>query len=161
MSTEGDRASVLVVLDVGIREAVRSDLPAILDLYAQDELSTSPKPTELTPIVEAFEAIASDAKASLFVAMESERVVGTFQMNVLRHLTQGGAPVAQIEAVAVAQASRGRGVGSAMMRFAIEEARRIGCVRVQLTSQKRRTRAHGFYEKLGFARTHEGMKLKL
>jgi hypothetical protein len=32
---------------------------------------------------------------------------------------------------------------------------------VQLTSDKTRTDAHRFYERLGFAATHEGMKLKL
>jgi hypothetical protein len=32
---------------------------------------------------------------------------------------------------------------------------------VQLTSQKRRTDAHRFYERLGFVRSHEGFKLKL
>ncbi len=48
-----------------------------------------------------------------------------------------------------------------MMRFALAEARRLGCIRAQLTSQKRRARAHTFYEALGFERTHEGMKLKL
>jgi hypothetical protein len=32
---------------------------------------------------------------------------------------------------------------------------------VQLTSSKRRTGAHRFYESLGFARSHEGFKLAL
>jgi hypothetical protein len=32
---------------------------------------------------------------------------------------------------------------------------------VQLTSQKRRTDAHRFYERLGFARSHDGFKLML
>ena len=52
-------------------------------------------------------------------------------------------------------------VGEAMMRWAIEEARRRGCVRVQLTSSKRRKDAHRFYERLGFVATHEGMQLQL
>jgi len=82
-------------------------------------------------------------------------------MNVLRFLTRAGGRVALIEAVMVSRASRAQGVGTEMMRFAIDEARRLGCVRVQLTSQKRRTRAHRFYERLGFERSHEGMKLKL
>jgi GNAT superfamily N-acetyltransferase len=146
---------------VVIRSAEKRDLAAVLDLYAQDELSTSPRPTDLTPIVEAFEAIASDPRAFLYVATQDGRVVGTFQMNIVRHLTHGGAPVAQIEAVAVSRASRGEGNGTAMMRFALDEGRRLGCIRAQLTSQKRRTRAHAFYERLGFERTHEGMKLTL
>jgi GNAT superfamily N-acetyltransferase len=149
------------VANVVVRIAEKGDLAAILDIYAEDELSTSPKPTDLAPIADAFDAIATDPKAFLYVATLENRVVGTFQMNLLRHLTHGGANVAQIESVAVSRAARGQGIGTEMMRFAVAEARRLGCVRVQLTSQKRRGRAHTFYEALGFERTHEGMKLKL
>jgi GNAT superfamily N-acetyltransferase len=48
-----------------------------------------------------------------------------------------------------------------MMAWAIEEARRRGCALVQLTSDKSRTDAHRFYQRLGFVATHEGMKLAL
>jgi GNAT superfamily N-acetyltransferase len=48
-----------------------------------------------------------------------------------------------------------------MMGWVIEEARRRGCALVQLTTDKRRTDAHRFYERLGFAASHEGMKLLL
>jgi GNAT superfamily N-acetyltransferase len=146
---------------VVVRRAENADLAAILDVYAQDELSTSRSPTDAAPIAEAFDAIASDPNAFLYVAVLGGLVVGTFQMHVLRHLTHGGAKFAQIEAVAVSRASRGQGIGTEMMRFAVAEARRLGCTRAQLTSQKRRTRAHTFYERLGFERTHEGMKRKL
>ncbi|WSF35304.1 GNAT family N-acetyltransferase [Streptomyces sp. NBC_01351] len=47
------------------------------------------------------------------------------------------------------------------MRLAVERARERGCGLVQLTSSKRRTAAHRFYERLGFARSHEGFKLSL
>ncbi len=47
------------------------------------------------------------------------------------------------------------------MRWAVDEARRRGSFRVQLTSNKVRRRAHRFYERLGFVASHEGMKLKL
>lgn len=144
-----------------IRKARRADLPAILDVYAQDELSTWARPKSLTPIADAFDEIAGDPRAFLYVATLDGRVVGTFQMNVLRYLTGEGGLVAQIEAVFVLSAWRGKGIGSEVMRFAVAEARRLGCIRVQLTSQKRRTRAHAFYERLGFERSHEGMKLKL
>ena len=40
-----------------------------------------------------------------------------------------------------------------MMQWAIGEARRRGCALVQLTSDKTRTDAHRFYERLGFAAT--------
>jgi GNAT superfamily N-acetyltransferase len=48
-----------------------------------------------------------------------------------------------------------------MIRWAIEEAGRRGCVLVQLTTDRSRTDAHRFYERLGFVSSHEGMKLLL
>lgn len=48
-----------------------------------------------------------------------------------------------------------------MMRFAIAHARARGAFRVELTSNVRRTRAHRFYERLGFVSSHVGMKLAL
>jgi hypothetical protein len=39
--------------------------------------------------------------------------------------------------------------------------RRRGCHLVQLTSDKRRTRAHRFYQRLGFTAVSEGFKLPL
>jgi GNAT superfamily N-acetyltransferase len=47
------------------------------------------------------------------------------------------------------------------MRWAVERAHAAGCVRMQLTSNKERTDAHRFYERLGFVKSHDGMKLAL
>ena len=67
----------------------------------------------------------------------------------------------QIEGVRVASAERGGGIGRAMIEWAIAESRKRGCGLVQLTSDKRRSGAHAFYEALGFQATHEGYKLPL
>ena len=56
---------------------------------------------------------------------------------------------------------RGRGVGEALIRYAIAKARSEGCALVQLTTDKSRPDAHRFYERLGFVASHEGMKLDL
>jgi GNAT superfamily N-acetyltransferase len=48
-----------------------------------------------------------------------------------------------------------------MMAFAEEEARRHGARLLELTSNKARQAAHRFYERIGFANTHEGFKKKL
>ena len=47
------------------------------------------------------------------------------------------------------------------MRAAIEQARALGCYRVQLTSNEVRHDAHRFYEHLGFTPSHRGFKLAL
>lgn len=56
---------------------------------------------------------------------------------------------------------RSRGLGGALVGWAITEARRRGCALVQLTTDKSRADAHRFYERLGFVASHEGLKLRL
>lgn len=48
-----------------------------------------------------------------------------------------------------------------LVDWAVAEARRRGCALVQLTTDKSRTSAHRFYQRLGFVASHEGMKLAL
>ena len=67
----------------------------------------------------------------------------------------------QIEAVRVSGSLRGRGIGAEMIDWAVEQCRARGCGMVQLTSDKSRTAAHRFYERLGWTRSHEGFKIKL
>lgn len=56
-------------------------------------------------------------------------------------------PSCHIGRMAVVQAWRTRGVGSAILLLLVEEARRRGCGTVRLSAQ---THALGFYEKHGF-----------
>ncbi len=56
---------------------------------------------------------------------------------------------------------RSKGYGEVLIRHAVEEARKAGCYKVSLTSNKRRTEAHRFYERLGFQRTHEAFRINL
>ena len=56
---------------------------------------------------------------------------------------------------------RGPGLGAALVRWVVEEARRRGCALVQLTSDVPRADAHRFYERLGFVASHVGLKLAL
>ncbi len=117
--------------------------------------------SRLESATRAFDEIDGDPRQLLWVAEADGRVIGTLQITFLRYLSYGGASAALVESVHVAASERDRGVGSTMMRAAIDEARRRGCNRVQLTSNKARTSAHRFYERLGFARSHEGFKLFL
>ena len=143
-----------------IRRARREDLDAIVALYFDDALHAAIEPRDADRS-EAFEEITNDPREMLLVAEQDGRVVGSLQITFLRYLTYGGARVALVEAVQVKASDRSRGIGSEMMRFAIEEAKKRGCNRVQLTSNKKRKDAHRFYERLGFVASHEGFKLFL
>ena len=144
-----------------IREARRADLEAVVALLAEDFLGAGREGGAQAAYAAAFEAIAASPDNRLFVADIDGAVVGCFQLTLIPNISLGGGRRAQIEGVRTAAARRGEGVGAAMMRFAIEEARAAGCVLVQLTTNKARDRARIFYERLGFVASHEGMKLAL
>ena len=65
-------------------------------------------------------------------------------------LAHHGAPSAVVESVCVDQSLRGRGIGRAMMVFALEQAAGRGCYKLTLSSNLRREDAHAFYRSLGF-----------
>jgi GNAT superfamily N-acetyltransferase len=148
---------------VRLRRATADDLPALVALLADDDLGRGREDPEsdLAPYRRAFALVDADAAHLLVVAETGDRIVGTLQLSVLPGLSRRGALRAQLEGVRVARGSRGAGLGAAMVGWAVDEARRRGCALVQLTTDRSRTDAHRFYARLGFAATHEGMKLDL
>jgi GNAT superfamily N-acetyltransferase len=148
-----------------LRPARIDDVRAIVELLAADQLGATRDGADddegLEPYRRAFEAIDADPAQLLLVAESGGEIVATMQLSFLPGLARRGALRAQIEAVRVRVDQRGSGLGGELMIWAIEEARRRGCALVQLTSDKRRTDAHRFYERLGFVASHEGFKLAL
>ncbi|UXS01052.1 GNAT family N-acetyltransferase [Agrobacterium tumefaciens] len=146
------------------RKAIEADLPAIIDLLANDVLGASresTQPEDMERYRAAFRDITGDANQFLCVAEDGDEIVGTFQLTVIPGLSRGGAKRAQIEAVRVAQSRRNEQIGEAMFKWAIDYSRSQGCALVQLTTDKARPDAHRFYDRLGFEPTHIGYKLRL
>jgi ribosomal protein S18 acetylase RimI-like enzyme len=146
------------------RRAARDDLPAIVALLADDPIGRGRETADaaLSPLYPAaFAAIERDPNQLLAVAEHAAGIIGVLQLSFIPGLTRRGMWRGQIEGVRVAAAARGSGVGRAMMEWAIGQCRERGCGLVQLTSDKRRTRAHRFYRALGFTATHEGYKREL
>ncbi|MER5454306.1 GNAT family N-acetyltransferase [Micromonospora sp. NPDC002389] len=148
--------------DVFFREAVRADLPAVLDLLADDVLGRTRDVGEVDATYEkAFADINADPRNHLVVAEGEGEVLGCMQLTFIPGLGRHGTERLLIEAVRIRSDQRGRGVGRLMMTWAIDRARQRGCGLVQLTSDKSRHDAHRFYLSLGFVPSHEGMKLSL
>ncbi len=150
--------------ELTFRDAIAEDLPTIVRLYADDplgrarEVLSDPLPERY---LEAFHQIDADPRHRLVVVVQQEEIVGTLQLSFLPHLVLCGGERAQIEAVRVRSDRRGTGVGEGMLDWAVDQARRHGCVLVQLTTNSERDAAQRFYERLGFQPTHIGMKLDL
>ncbi|RAN72591.1 hypothetical protein B5P43_32155 [Bacillus sp. SRB_336] len=148
-----------------LRRAVESDVGPIVDLMARDQLraaADSAAPERRAPYLAAFHAIDADPAHLLCVVDDDAgSVVATMQLTLLPGLARGGATRLQVEAVRVDDRLRGNGLGSAMMKWAVAEARHRGAALVQLTSDLSRHDAHRFYERLGFVHSHAGFKLVL
>ena len=143
------------------RAARREDVPEIVALLADDMLGAARETDVDDAYWTAFDQIAADGRNRLVVGEIDGRIAGTLQLTLLPGLSRHGMLRAQIEAVRVAAQWRGQGLGSAMIEWAIGEARGNGCGLVQLTSDKQRPDAIRFYESMGFTASHEGLKLPL
>ena len=145
-----------------IREANEADLPCIVELLAQLSPDT-PREDAGPPLPEsyrtAFQEIEADPRQRLLVVEAEERVGGCAALIIVPNLSHQGRPYAIIENVVVDAAERNVGYGELLVRYAMEEARRAGCYKVSLTSNKQRKDAHRFYERLGFRSTHEGYRV--
>lgn len=147
-----------------LRQATSDDLFDIVRLMSQDELGAL-RETLKVPLdacyTQAFQRIHEDKNQALFVVTYGEKVIGTYQLSLMTHLTFKGARRLNIETVHVDAPYQTKGVGTWMIEQALVYARHHGCTIVQLTTNKKRVRSKAFYERLGFRPTHEGMKLHL
>jgi GNAT superfamily N-acetyltransferase len=146
-----------------VRRATRADVVPIVELTVADQIGTPrDDPSDAAPYLAAFEAIDADPAHVLVVVTDAAGdVVATLQLTFIPGIARRGGTRAQIEAVRVRSDLRGRGIGGALIEWAVGQARERGCAIVQLTSNKARADAHRFYGRLGFAATHEGFKLRL
>jgi GNAT superfamily N-acetyltransferase len=154
----------LGLTDLAFRRAEAADLPAIVALLADDMLGQGREDASSPPnphYVAAFRAIDADPHQLQAVATIGDEVVGTLQLTFIPGLARKGAWRGQIEAVRIAAAHRGSGLGQKMFAWAIEQCAARGCRLVQLTTDKGRPDAHRFYERLGFVGSHLGYKLNL
>lgn len=146
---------------VTFRDARRGEVPQLIALLADDPISASRETPGSGAYWAAFDAIEADPRNRLIVGEADGQPVAMLQLTTIPSLARGGVLRAQIEGVHVAAGQRGKGLGTAIISWAMDQAREAGCGLVQLTSDKRRTDAIRFYQSLGFEATHEGLKAAL
>ena len=107
------------------------------------QLSQSAPPPNAEEIAEIIE---HDA-ATLLLAREGEKILGSMTLIIFPIPT---GLRAWIEDVVVDESFRGRGVGEALNRRAIEIALAAGAKTIDLTSRPSRSAANRMYQRLGF-----------
>ncbi len=137
------------ILEISIRKANIDDLTAILELYAQPGMDDG-KVLGLNEAERIFQRMSLYPDYCLYVACEGEHIIGSFALLIMDNLAHLGSASAIVEDVVIAPKDQKKGVGRKMMEFAMHQARKAGCYKLVLSSNKKRRNAHSFYERLGF-----------
>ncbi len=135
-------ASHVVTDGIEIATAVDDELVAAFDRLIPQLSTSSPAPGR-----DGLEEIVGNPETALFVARVDGTIVGALTLAFYRIPT---GRKAWIEDVVVDDAVRGRGVGEALSRAAVDEARRRGAKDVSLTSRPHREAANRLYQRIGF-----------
>jgi GNAT superfamily N-acetyltransferase len=145
-----------------VSRASESDVPDLAALLADDALGAHRESTDVEPYAVAFQEIDRDPNQLLVAVRDVDgHIVGTMQLTLIPGLARAGAKRLQIERVRLASSTRGTGLGTALFVWAHEYGQRHGATLAQLTTDKTRTDAHRFYDRLGYRASHEGFKRPL
>ncbi len=132
-----------------VRLACTSDLPSLLALFGDSEVSAAAPSEDLPPI---WRTILDQSALALFVADEDGRIVSTCTLITAPNLLREGRQHAFLENVVTHPDHRGRGHGRAVVEAALAHAWRTNCHHVLLQSGRADPRVHRFYENAGFRR---------
>lgn len=140
------RRGTLCVMSVTTVEIAREATDEVLEALHRliPQLSSSSAPVSAA---ELRDIVTSDSSV-LFIARLDNRIVGSLTLATFRIPT---GIRAWIEDVVVDESARGHGVGEALNRAALDEAKRRGAKTVDLTSRPSREAANRLYRRIGFA----------
>jgi len=144
-------------VNLNFREANESDVPALVDLLADDVLGAKREDISipLNPnYLDAFHSIEADSNNELTVVEADGGLVGMLQLTFIPYLTHIGSWRCLIEGVRIANTYRGKGLGTEFINWAIKRAKERRCSIVQLTSDKNARMLFGFM-------SHSDLKLHM
>ncbi|MBR4791279.1 MAG: GNAT family N-acetyltransferase [Treponema sp.] len=131
-----------------IRKISQKDLDTLMDLYVQLSPINEGLPAQKRE--EIWEQIQNDDKITYLGAYENDQLIATCFLTIIPNFSNQGRPIGFIENVVTDEKWRGKGVGSQLLKKAIELAKEQNCYKVFLESGITRTGAHDFYRSLGF-----------
>ncbi len=137
---------------MNIRPCTRGDRAGIIALW---ERVFPDDPPHNAP-AKVFDAKLLMGDDLLFVAEDAECIIGTVMAGYDGHR-------GWLYKVAVAPGNRRRGIGTNLVRHAVDALRAVGCIKVNLQIRATNTAVRGFYESLGFeaeARLSMGLHIR-
>jgi GNAT superfamily N-acetyltransferase len=136
---------------IKVRLATIADATEVARLLAMLGHATSPG----TP--EARLAAFLDKREHALVAYDSSAgasapLLGVVTLHVTPVMHRAG-PIGRFTAVVVDESARGQGIGTILIKVGEAHLAAQGCAMIEVTSNRKRTDAHAFYERLGYEST--------
>jgi N-acetylglutamate synthase-like GNAT family acetyltransferase len=133
--------------DMIIRKAGRKDYASIMALYRQ--LNPDDPVVDESKGRPVFENIVESESNFLVIAEINNSVVSSCYLNIIPNLTRNAHPYAVVENVITDQNYRNRGIGKAIMQYAINQAWEAGCYKVMLLTGRKEESTLEFYRSCG------------
>jgi ribosomal protein S18 acetylase RimI-like enzyme len=142
--------------------AVQRDLPRLVELLGilfESEAEFTKDPEKQRAGLQAI--LADPSKGRIFVAREGREVVAMASLLYTVSTAEGG-KAGLFEDLVVAPEQRQRGIGEALLKHVVAEARKEGVLRLTLLTDMQNERAQAMYRRVGFVGSPmKPMRLKL
>lgn len=136
-----------------LTKAIHSDIPELVELLKilfDQEAEFKPNSEAQR---KALSKIILDSRMGIvLVARDDQKILGMINL-LFSESTALGSKVAILEDMVVQSSSRGEGIGSKLIDYAISEAQKEGCKRITLLTDIENTKAQSFYQKKGFVKS--------
>jgi RimJ/RimL family protein N-acetyltransferase len=130
-----------------VRPATEADVEEVLDVFesvvAEGRWLGTEVPVDRVERRQRLREALGDPRQAVLVAVDDGRIMGHLQLELARY------GVASL-GMEVARASRGRGVGSALLAEAVATARRLGAHKIALQLWPHNVAARALYRRFGF-----------
>ena len=137
-------------MEIHYGAATAKDLPQMVDLLAvlfTDEAEFQPNADKQRRALEAI--LGNPTIGTLYVAREGKRVVAMASLLYTVSTAEGG-KAAWFEDLVVHPDERKRGIGEALLKHVVAQARAAGITRITLLTDMQNERAQAMYRRAGF-----------
>jgi predicted N-acetyltransferase YhbS len=144
-------------MDIVIREIEEKDYPAVTELLIEELWDSKFNEDYVVPF---FEKVKADENYKTFVASSDNNIVGVISTAAMFWAISEAANTLFIQGIAVKNEYRNKGIGTKLLKHVEDYAKIKGILGIGLCSGFKRTEAHAFYEKNGYAKmTHYFSKM--